>query len=242
LGWFPIALVAVSVGLLAGILFLSSSGTAAAQSCFLPVIDPCLGGTDPSASADGGSAPNCSPIIIDVSGEGFQLTSALGGVQFDIKGTGKPIQTAWTAAGVQNAFLVLDRNNDGLINSGFELFGNFSPQPPSPFPNGFLALGEFDKPTNGGNGDGIIDSHDAVFTDLRLWIDLNHDGISQPAELFKLPDLGVHSISLNYQESRRTDQYGNLFRYHSKINVLPGQNGSSEASPAAYDVFLTASQ
>jgi hypothetical protein len=166
------------------------------------------------------------------------LTSVEQGVLFDMTGTGKPVQIAWTAPGSRNAFLVLDRDGDGKVTSGRELFGNFSPQPSSPAPNGFLALAEYDRPEEGGNGDGIIDSRDAIFSDLRLWIDLSHDGISQPNELFRLPDLGVFSISLDYQESRRTDQYGNLFRYRAKINVVPGQREQSQVSPVAYDVFL----
>jgi hypothetical protein len=176
---------------------------------------------------------------VDVSGRGFQLTDAQSGVQFDITGIGKPMQIAWTAQGSMNAFLVFDRNNDGLINSGSELFGNFSPQPKSRFPNGFIALAQFDKKENGGNGDGILDNRDAIFSELRLWIDSNHDGISQPDELFKLPDMGLFSISLAYKESRRTDQFGNLFRYRSEINVFHEQRDQSQASPVAYDVFLT---
>jgi hypothetical protein len=197
--------------------------------------DPCLGG------GTGFTTPDCSPIIIDVSGQGFSLTDAQHGVSFDIAGTGKPVQIAWTAPGVANAFLCLDRDGDGHITSGKELFGNFTPQPPSPHPNGFLALAEFDKPENGGNGDGIIDQRDAVFKDLRLWVDVNHDGISETGELFRLSDLGVFSISLKYKESRLTDQYGNRFRFRAKINVKDQQDDGSAAGPLAYDVFLTAS-
>ena len=215
----------------------------------IPTCQSCVGGGgvgcgnvggDGSNPVDGGGGGDgCSPIIVDVSGRGFQLTNAQSGVQFDITGTGKPIQIAWTAQGSMNAFLVLDRNNDGLINSGSELFGNFSPQPKSLFPNGFAALAEYDKEENGGNGDGIIDNRDAIFSELRLWIDSNHDGISQPDELFKLPDMGLFSISLAYKESRRVDQFGNLFRYRSEINVFHEQRDQSKASPVAYDVFLT---
>jgi hypothetical protein len=146
------------------------------------------------------------------------------------------VQIAWTAPGLRNAFLVLDRDGDGYITSGKELFGNFTPQPSSPHPNGFLALGEFDKPEHGGNGDGIIDQKDAVFSDLRLWIDSNHNGISEPGELFKLPELGVFSLSLTYKETPHTDQYGNQFRYKARINVT--DEDRSEASSVAYDVFL----
>jgi len=203
--------------------------------------DPCLNGAVAPGPFGGSNSPDCSPIIIDVSGNGFHLTSADKGVQFDISGDGTPLQIAWTASDSGNAFLVLDRDKNGIIASGKELFGNFTPQPPSPHPNGFIALAEFDKPENGGNLDGIIDERDAVFADLRLWVDVNHDGVSEPGELFKLPELGVYSISLDYKESRRTDEYGNQFRYRAKINVGRNQEDVSTAGRLAYDVFLTAS-
>ena len=175
-----------------------------------------------------------SPIVLDVTGAGFFLTDAAHGVLFDLRGAGNPIQIAWTAANANNAFLALP-GADGLVHNGQQLFGNFTRQPPSDNPNGFAALAVYDLPANGGNGDGIIDSRDAVFSSLRLWIDANHDGISQPNELFTLPSLGVTSISLNYKWDQRTDQFGNVFRYRAQVN--PGD--PTNTGRVAYDVFFS---
>jgi hypothetical protein len=181
--------------------------------------------------------PWCSsPIIIDTDGKGFHLTSARNGVRFDIAGDGHVVQMAWTAAGSTNAFLALPHN--GEIVTGKDLFGNFTPQPPSDHPNGFLALAEYDKVEKGGNGDGLIDETDAIFPSLRLWIDKNHNGIAEPEEVFTLPELGVFSISVRYRQSRREDIFGNLFRYKARINLTDSEENESKAGPLAYDVFF----
>jgi hypothetical protein len=177
---------------------------------------------------------NDSPILIDVKGQGFHLTSAPNGVLFDFNGDGLPIQIAWTDPRFSNAWLALDRNGNGRIDDATELFGNLTPQPKSSHPNGFIALAEFDKPENGGNGDGFIDAQDEVYSKLRLWIDSNHDGASEPQELHTLSELGVVRIELEYHETDVADRYGNLFRYKSRIwddrGVTPDR--------WTYDVFL----
>jgi len=187
---------------------------------------------------DGYSCQYIDPILIDISGRGFDLTDAATGVTFDFFGHGSPRQVSWTAPGSDNAWLVLDRNGNEKVDNGEEMFSNVSPQPPPQAGSGrlgFLALALYDQPAQGGNGDGIIDSRDAVFGKLRLWQDVNHNGISEPGELHTLPEMGVESLSLDYKESRRNDRYGNVFRYRTKVH------GPRHADLGrwAYDVVLT---
>lgn len=175
--------------------------------------------------------------MIDVEGNGFDLTDGAGGVDFDIFGSGTTVHTAWTAANSDDAWLVLDRNSNGVVDNGTELFGSAAPQPQPPrgeIKNGFFALAEYDKPQNGGNGDGVINRRDAIFSSLRLWQDTNHDGTSQPGELHSLPQIGLKTLDLDYKQSRRTDQYGNRFRYRAKVR----DTHDAQLGRWAWDVFL----
>ncbi|HEV7747005.1 MAG TPA: hypothetical protein VGO56_18555 [Pyrinomonadaceae bacterium] len=175
-----------------------------------------------------------SPIIVDVDGSGFRMSSAANGVWFDFFDAGSRMKISWTARNSTNAFLVLDRNGNGRIENGKELFGNLTPQPSSPDANGFLALAEYDKPANGGNRDGVINRHDAIFDSLRLWQDVNHNGSSESSELRTLSQIGLKTLELDYKESRRTDQYGNQFRYRAKVK----DTRDAQLGRWAWDVFL----
>jgi hypothetical protein len=107
--------------------------------------------------------------------------------------------------------------------------------PPPPTRTEFLALAEFDKTTNGGNADGVVDSRDSIFESLRLWQDRNHNGISEPDELHTLAALNVNALELDFKESKRVDEFGNEFKYRAKVRDTPAP--ASDAGPGI--VFLS---
>jgi hypothetical protein len=180
---------------------------------------------------------DASPILVDVLGNGFALTNRAGGVMFDLNNDGTKNQIPWTTALTDDGWLCLDRDGNGTIDGGSELFGNYTLQPEPPAGeerNGFLALAEFDKTPHGGNGDGLITEADTVFSSLRLWQDVNHNGFSEPAELLRLETVRINVLELEYKTSKHTDQFGNQFRYRAKVK----DTNDAKTGRWAWDVFL----
>jgi hypothetical protein len=160
-------------------------------------------------------------------------------MRFDLDLKGGAGITAWTAVDSNNAFLALDRNGNGTIDDGSERFGDYTALLDGrTASNGWEALAEFDKPKNGGNSDGVIDNRDSIFPLLRLWIDKNHNGISEPDELYTLPQLGIEAIHLDYEPSRREDRFGNLFRYRARVDGIDVAT-RARYSRWAWDVFFS---
>ncbi len=178
-----------------------------------------------------------SPIILDLDRNGFHLTGIEDWVIFDIDADGVAEMLSWTRSAEMDGFLALDRNGNGVIDDGGELFGNHTLLlSGDEAPHGYIALAEFDKQTAGGNEDGSVDERDAIFAELRVWIDFNHDGYSQELEIVALADKGVTRLELWYVENRRVDRFGNQFRYNSRAWVEGP--GARDLPAKTSDVFF----
>ncbi|MBI5901744.1 MAG: hypothetical protein HZB40_21310, partial [Rhodocyclales bacterium] len=140
---------------------------------------------------EAGSQTRRDPLILDLDSNGLATTNAAtNGIHFDHDANGFAEATGWLNPA--DAFLVVDRNGNGTIDSGLELFGDQTLlRSGAKAASGLQALAEWDS-----NRDGQITAADTRFTDLRVWQDLNQDGISQSTELQTLPDAGIAAISL----------------------------------------------
>jgi hypothetical protein len=178
---------------------------------------------------------NYSPIIVKLdSNQNYQLTDPAGGVTFDVDGDGVSERVAWTVPGTPQAFLVLDRNGNGTIDSFAEMFGGLTPlRGGGTAPNGFEALIDAERGSPAANG--LLDAADPVFAQMRLWVDEDHNGISTPAELSPLASAGIVAIELRYRAADRVDDNGNIFAYVGRIRV---QHHNGVKRRRVYDVYL----
>ncbi len=177
-----------------------------------------------SSGSGGGDAPPppppplSSPILIDLNRNAFHL--AQDPVFFDIDADGELELVSWTLPDQEDGFLCLDRNGNGQIDDGSELFGNATRMEAGHrAAHGYIALAEFDEGL-GGNFDRKITVADALFGDLCLWFDRNHNGVSEPDELLSLAAAGVVEISLDVRFSERHDSIGNEFVYLSRAKIM----------------------
>jgi len=159
-----------------------------------------------------------SPIILDLNGDGVIRTVGMGAsVFFDHAADGFAERTGWVAPG--DGLLVWDRNANGAIDSGRELFGSETLLPNGiKAVNGFKALKAFDA-----NGDGVIDANDPVFAQLRVWLDADTNGRTADGELLTLEEAGVRSINVAYTNSNHVDAQGNAHRQIGSYTTTNGQ-------------------
>jgi len=155
------------------------------------------------------------PIVLDLDNDGIELTSLEDGVDFDIDGDGDTERTATATGG--DGFLALDRNGNGSIDNGSELFGDQNGAS-----NGFEELSRFDS-----NRDGVIDARDTIYDQLRVFVDGNRDGFSQSGELFSLADLGIASIDLGYRNVQERAAGGNTIAQRSYFTRNDGSRGQA---------------
>jgi hypothetical protein len=191
--------------------------------------DPCAFGCPPGYTTNcvGDQQPdplhcNCcinySPILIDLSGNGFNMSSAGNGVWWTINDQGASIQIGWPLH-ADDVWLARDRNHNGLVDNGSELFGNTTRLSDGTIAeHGYAALADLDA-----NNDGEIDRSDPGFASLLVWSDRNRDGASAADELAGVAAAGIRSLSVNFRESRRRDQWGNQFRYVSFVTLRGGR-------------------
>jgi hypothetical protein len=184
---------------------------------------------------------NLSPLVLDLNGDGIQTTDLFAPVSFDLDGDGEAERVAWTYGWSEEGFLWIDLNRNAVVDSGRELFGQGTLLPSGDTAeNGFEALGVYDDPSYGGNADDLISEKDLAWGLLRLWVDRNHDGLSQEGETAPPGRYGVVAISLDYSRAEEFDGNGNLHLFQATyLKRLQGRQLGSRLVPyAVHDVFF----
>ena len=161
-----------------------------------------------------------SPIVLDLTGQGIQLSGPEDGTQFDLNNDGNKVYTGWVK-GANNAFLVQDLSGNGRIDNGGELFGSATLLANGKrAANGFEALKDLDS-----NRDGLLNNRDSKWKNLSLWFDRNYDAYTQYSELENLNRYQIQSINLNYIELLEMDEFGNQTRERSTyVRKIKGKN------------------
>lgn len=163
-----------------------------------------------SASAWG----QCSPIVVDTRRDGITLGPAGRSVLFDVNADGFRDSVQWVRPGGDEAFLTLDRNRNGVVDDGSELFGVGTPLVEGGnAPNGFVGLAQYDQPLLGGNDDGVISRADAIWPELTLWLDSNADGVATRKEMRRPEAFGLTSFGIIPKVRRYVDPAGNSLPY-----------------------------
>ena len=161
------------------------------------------------------------PIILDLDGDGLEtvgLSSSY--VYFDQDGDGILSRTGW--AGPDDGLLVWDRDGNGSIDNGAELFGNFTPLRNGLLaPNGFAALEDLDL-----NGDGVLDASDPAFSELRVWRDADQDGQTDEGELISLADAGIVSLNVTNNLTNQRLSNGNQLSRRGSFTRADGSTGA----------------
>lgn len=171
------------------------------------------------------------PLVLDLDGDGIELIghNQFQGALFDFDANGIKNATGWVKA--DDGLLVFDKNNNGVIDSGLELFGDATIlKDGTKAQHGFMALADLDS-----NGDGKIDANDADFDKLKIWRDLNGDGISQEGELFTLSELGIQSLNLDYQNINQNLSNGNSLSQIGSFTKTDGTTGKMGDVHFAFD-------
>jgi hypothetical protein len=169
--------------------------------------------------ADGRSPsdpPRPGAIIVPLNSdaEAFTLTAPEGGVPFDIDGDGVRERVSWPEAGIEVAFLALDRDGDGRITSIRELFGRATEPGIS---SGYAALLHAFQASGAELAGSIREGH-ALYDRLLLWVDRNHDGRSEPGELIPARDRFT-AIGLGFSVGDWADARGNRIRYEGWLHA-----------------------
>ena len=180
------------------------------------------------------------PLIIDLGQDGIHMRSDRA-IVFDYLGNGEHFLTQWVAPNGNEAFVFIDLNENGTVDNGTELFGDtmvlLEGNGKEVAKDGFEALTQYNQSVLGGNNDDNISADDLIWPQLKLWLDIDANGISTPDEIMTLDEANISTISLQTKESNRQDANGNRLPLWSWAT---NQNEQGNKKHKVIDVFFKA--